>query len=255
MSCWCNLGRTILIAVGLFLLSGSGRSASASTITDGGLLTGSFDNINLNVEGTLDFVQWGDQDVEDFDRKASTAGGTTPVGSIEDWIPLGGGSPNKFDYSSSPPRLGFSYAGAVDQDGVSSSHSDDPSGVYLDRESVGVGFRFRVEASGGDQTLKVYVGAYNATGQMTATLPGAGDFTGEDLLADNEMVLGIYTIHFKADQSGDFLTVDWKQQADYGFDQFYFSAAALAPEPCTLVLLSTSAIALLACAWRKRRRR
>ena len=248
MSCWRNLCRTILIAAGLFLASSAAHSASAATITDGGLLTGSFDNIDLSAEGPLDFIHWGDNDLEDYDRKATTLGGTTPVGLIEDWTAIGsGGTWGNFDYSSSPPRMDFTYTDAVDQDGVSSSHTNDSSGVYIYQGYIDVGFSFRVEASGDDQTLKVYIGGYDATGQLTATLPGASNFTGADLVADDETVLGIYTIHFNADQPGDFLTVDWTQTDWHGnYGQFYLNAAALVPEPSTLVLSGMGAFLLLA---------
>ena len=110
------------------------------------------------------------------------------------------------------------------------SQAATPTGSY----GVGVGGKFvlTVPASPTTQTLEVYVGGFQTTGRLTATLTGSGlpsvvdSSRGSATTAYN----AIYTITFRASSVGQTLTVGWEalsQGSGGGPYAFSFLGAAL----------------------------
>ena len=77
------------------------------------------------------------------------------------------------------------------------------------------------------RNLNVYVAGYNATGQFTASLPGAADYTKTVGFAGPGT--GGFRVSYLADNPSDVLTVQWKKTADGGSnDNISIEAATLA---------------------------
>ncbi|HKI68374.1 MAG TPA: Ig-like domain-containing protein, partial [Verrucomicrobiae bacterium] len=82
-------------------------------------------------------------------------------------------------------------------------------------DPLGSGFRLTVPADTTQKTLRVYVGAYSAEGQLTASLSdgSAASFTSSGSGTVNNFGLGpggVFAITYAADSSNQTLTVTWK---------------------------------------------
>jgi hypothetical protein len=79
-------------------------------------------------------------------------------------------------------------------------------------DPLGTGFQFSVPADTSLKTLKVYVGAFNAGGGMTASLSDASapHYTNRSLVNFSNGPSGVYTINFAAASARQALTISWK---------------------------------------------
>ncbi len=85
------------------------------------------------------------------------------------------------------------------------------------KEGVGNGFSFTAPAGNGVNTLYVYVGGWNSSGTLTAHLSNsaAPDYVNTTSSYANEYD-AVYTITYNAGQTGQTLTVTWKQASGSG---------------------------------------
>ena len=136
----------------------------AMSAADAATLTGSFVSIargavvDLTAEGPLDWVHWGLYTEASLDRKANV------VEQISDLSLVAPSNFFGFAY-----QFGDNWAGYSWSDGTPDvSVTDTTTGVYV----VGMnhGFQLSVPAGTTVKTIKVYVGAYGATGKFQASL-------------------------------------------------------------------------------------
>lgn len=147
-------------------------------------------NVNLTVEGTRDWVHWGQDSASDVDRKT-----VTPV-----IVDLGGSSRGKYDNN---PEL-FSWS-----DGAPTNFTTGtPTGIYSCGE--GATFKLRVPASATTRTLALYAGVWRATGQLKITLGGIT--VNRTLTDEDDISTRRFAIRFKA-TPGTNLTVTWTATA------------------------------------------
>jgi hypothetical protein len=112
---------------------------------------------------------------------------------------------------------------------------------------VGKGFTFDVTAGLVEQTLRLYVNTFNATGTLTATLKDSGDATLGTPVADTASSSTIFEVTF-SDPDAETLTIDWVNTTDSGnFDnvQLFAATMTIVPEPTSLALLFLGGVALL----------
>ncbi len=190
------------VAAGLGMLVAlclSGVAAQAAT------LTGSFASIsrgavvNLTAEGALDWVHWGAFTETSLDRKANV----TPQ--ISDFTLAFPSNLFAFAYQFADNWNGYSWSDGTPDPEI----TDTTTGVYV----VGMnhGFEFTVPAGTSVKTLKVYVGAYGASGRFQATLSdnGAPAYTDASLTNPANGPAGVYTITFAGRSPGSRLTIKW----------------------------------------------
>jgi len=197
-----------------------------------GTLTGSFipvaagSNVELTAIGKLDWVHWGLYTDSSVNRKSCTAA------PISDFTLLGDTNcTNCFltEYQYSDNANGYSW-----HDGVPvSSVTNTTTGIWAYNYPVpiGSGFQLTVPADKAPKTLLVYVGAFEAAGQLTASLSDGGSFTSlPNATVDNftNGPGGVFTLNFAANSTGQVLTVTWKVQTIRGIDaNVTLQAAAL----------------------------
>jgi uncharacterized protein YjdB len=181
---------------------GSKTATSTITVTSSstGSLTGSgvssTATVNLTTEGTSDWAHW-----FGYDHKSSGAG------QISNYTTPGGG--NAYTFTSAP--RGFSWS-----DGTpTASGSTNKNGVYI--EGIGTGFQITAPADLTTRTLRVYVGGWNSSGTLTASLSdgSAPDYTNAAFSSTNQYS-AVYTLTYKAASPGKLLTIKWLQSAGVG---------------------------------------
>jgi len=158
-------------------------------------------DVNLTVEGPLDWVHWGLHTESSLDRKA----GVTPQ--IPDFVPIKMNGP--FQYADN-------YNGYSWSDGVPIGRAaNTPTGVWM--YGKGNGFELKFLADTTPKTLKLYVGAFGARGAFTATLGGSSlRYTDSSISNDKNGPGGVYTLDVVADTPGQLL--DIKYVVDQSFD-------------------------------------
>jgi len=213
------LGKTfVLFSMGCLFWS-RGTTADAA-----GILSVSYQTIasnsvvDLSAQGTLDWVHWGLASATSVDRKASVP----PI--LESFTPIvvgGGGALERFDDNFN----GYSW-----KDGAPTVNTtNSPTGVYVIGKNCG--FKLKVPADITARTLKVYVGAFAAKGQFSASLsddsaPAYSDSSIENV---SNGPSGCYTINFAAGSTGQTLTVTYTvaAQYDHQYANVTLQAAAL----------------------------
>lgn len=164
-----------------------------------GTLTGSFSYIprdsvvNLTEQGTTDWVHWGLFTESSVDRKANVAP------RISEFTPIVAPGPNSwvYVYQFADNWNGYSWNDGTPHVNV----VDTPTGVWAyGVPAEGSGFALAVAASTNLQTLKVYVGAYNAVGQFAAYLSDASapSYTDSSLTNVGNGPSAVYTLTFAA---------------------------------------------------------
>jgi hypothetical protein len=158
-------------------------------------------NLNLTIEGTLDWAHWGNGGAQVFDHKNGvtqqisnyTVIGTNPVQSLSN-------NPTSFSWTDGTPNP---------------SATNVTTGV--DVNDLGNGFQFTVPADTNPKTLRISVGVWRARGRFEASLSdgSAATFVDTSLSNDAGTSNGIYTIGFGAASAGQTLTIKYTVQANY----------------------------------------
>ena len=180
-----NITLTVTAAVGSGTLNGS--------------VTAPVGPVQLTTEGTLDWAHWGLYTAGDFDHKA----GVTPL--ISNYTIVGGGSPSRYSNNS----VGYTWT-----DGVAPNTTSTNSTTGLFVIGLNKGFQITVPADTTARTLKVYVGAWRAQGQLVAHLSdgSAVDYTDSSVVNTSGVTtLGAYTLTYQAASAGQTLTVSFTQ--------------------------------------------
>jgi hypothetical protein len=197
MLLWCATAR---LTAGT--LSGNFASIEAGT------------NVDLTLNGKLDWVHWGLYTDSSVDRKA----GVVPM--IGDYHLIANtNSLYVTAYQFADNANGYTwYDGSPRQNVTNTTTGLWCYGYPISLES---GFEFSVPADTNQRTLKVFVGAFNGKGQFTASLSdgSAPDFTNGINSTVNNLgngPSGVFTINYSANSPGKMLTVRWTLQLARG---------------------------------------
>ena len=187
------------------------QAATLSEVTTGGgstsILTGSVISqpatVNLTAEGTLDWAHWGLASGASFDHKAGV------THQISDITPLGV-APGSFNAN---PTYWATHSWS---DGTpTASEAGSSSLAYVEGE--GNGFELTVAADTIPKTLKLYVGAWFATGTLEASLSDGSApayITSLDNPTDT-VSTRIVSIDFSAASAGQNLVIRFTLSNDY----------------------------------------
>jgi len=216
----------LLAAVASLFFAGFANAGSLS-----GAVTTPPSSVNLTTEGTADWVHWGLNTSSDVNRKSG--GGSQISGAT-----LLGTTPGRARLTDSPSTYSWT-AGTP-----TASANNSPTGIYINNfAGPGRGFQFTAPADTAARTLEVFLGEFDASGTLEATLSDGSAPTYTNILtgAANQTVQGMYTLNYSANSPGQTLTIKWTETADLGqFDNVTLQAAALrlssVPEPATLAL-------------------
>lgn len=193
------------------LVVGLTASASAGSLTGSFSSVASGSNVNLTVMGKLDWVHWGLYTDSSLNRKA----GGAPM--ISNFKLVGSG--NGFflaAYQYTDNANGYSWLNGDPEASVTNT----TTGVWAYQASMvtsspmGSGFEITVPADTATKTVQVFVGAYAAKGQFTASLSdgSAPSFTSGATATVNNMGNGpggVFTINYAANSPGQTLTLRW----------------------------------------------
>ena len=158
-------------------------------------------DVNLSAEGTQDWTHWGLNGASGFDRKA----GVAPQ--ISNYTVLGTGAASSF------ADLAYAHSWA---DGTPTPNATTTTGVYISA-AAGNGFRVTAPADTTTRTLKLYVGAWQAQGQLQAQLSdnSAAVFTDSSVYATSGGANYVYTISYRAASAGQTLTLSYTLKTNY----------------------------------------
>ena len=179
-------------------------------LAGGGLLTGSVATISgtimLTAEGTSDWMHWGAA----VDRK-------TGANLLSDYSLLPGTVVN---HNNNSP-LTYQWT-----DGTPATSATTNSDQFT--TGAGHGFSFTAPADETTRTLKLYVVAWQATGQLVAHLSdsSAPDYTDRSLSAATRTP-GVYTFVYHSAGPGQTLRVTWSMQANLNNGEVELGATTL----------------------------
>jgi hypothetical protein len=158
-------------------------------------------DVNLSVEGPLDWVHWGLYTDSSLDRKA----GVTPQ--IPDFTPIKDNGP--FQYADN--YNGYSWSDGFPTQCVTNT----PTGVWMYGKANGFELHFPADTT--PKTLKLYVGTFGAVGTFTATLQGTSlSYTDHSVTNERNGPGGVYALDVSADTPGQMLEI--KYVVDQTFD-------------------------------------
>ena len=170
----------------------------ASGGTLGGTIAMPPGTVQLTLEGSADWSQWGLTSPTDFNHKKGVAQ------QISNFTLVGTNSPQRYTNNST----GFTWT-----DGTPSvSTTASTTGVFVVGKNNG--FRFTVPADTTARTLKVYVGAWRTTGRMVAHLSdgSAPDYVDTSVTnSAGTTTLGVYTFIYTAASANQTLTITYTQ--------------------------------------------
>lgn len=174
--------------------TGGTLSASAATVPAGAA-------VNLTAEGARDWGHWGLQTASSFNSKSAGQP------EISNYTVLGNGAVSRL------ADLNYSHTWA---DGWGPQSGTASTGVFVSGDP-GNGFRITTTADTNVRTLKLYVGAWNAQGQLQAQLSDGSAPAHTDVAVD---ALGgttnyVYTITYRAASAGQTLTVSYTLKKTY----------------------------------------
>jgi Ig-like domain from next to BRCA1 gene len=193
-------------------------SAPASNGSLTGAVTGvsSGGIVNLTTEGTQDWANWGLTSAASFDHKAGVAQ------QISNYSVLGVSAVSNFG------DLTYTHTWTDGQPDASGSAT---TGVYVSG-AAGNGFQVTAPADTATRTLKLYVGAWNAQGQLQAQLSdgSAATYVDTSVNATSGTLNYVYTISYKAASAGQTLTVSFTLLSNYNspYGNVTLQAATLA---------------------------
>jgi uncharacterized protein YjdB len=182
-------------------VDGNRTATSAITVSNAitGLLNGtgisSSTTVNLTSEGTADWIHWPGNH-----RKA--AGGNK----ISNYTRVGTGNVS---------TTGNDMRTCTWSDGAPTANGSDRRSIFV--SGIGRGFQFTAPADPTLRTLKVYVGGWQSTGTIIASLSDGSAPEYVQLHTPVLTVLGqynaVYTLTYKSASAGQSLTVKWVQSS------------------------------------------
>ena len=173
----------------------SGFAAVASGGSLAGLVVPVTSPVNLTTVGTSDWAHWAG-----YDHKAT---GGSQISNFT----MVGGQPASL-YGNDPRTLTWT-------DGTPTASGSNAQGVFV--VGTGNGFQITAPADLTSRTLLVYVGGWNSTGQLTATLSDGSALTYvSPALTASGQYDGAYQLTYSAASAGRTLTIEWKQIAGTG---------------------------------------
>ncbi|HEV8290686.1 MAG TPA: PEP-CTERM sorting domain-containing protein [Tepidisphaeraceae bacterium] len=210
---------------------------------DAAILTGDLEspppaNVNLTDKGNTDWIHWGRTTATEVNRKG------TGLSQITNFTTIKSGS-NVVRLTDSPEKYSWSDGNP------NATVTNTPGGVYINNfDGPGRGFQFTAPADLIEHTLFIYLGEFNASGTLTASLNDGSGLTYSQTLTGtpNQTVQGLYTIDYQANLPRSLLTVKWVETADLGAaDNITLQAVALCtpplvPEPTTLLLFAAGTL-------------
>jgi hypothetical protein len=176
-----------------------------------GTLTGTFSLIpagsavNLTTNGVLDWVHWGLFTETSLDRKA----GVTSL--ISDFTPVEPSNGYVYVYQFADNANGYTWSDGTPH----TTATNTTTGVWAyGIPAIGSGFRISAPAGTNVQSLKIYVGAYNAKGRLVAMLTdqSAANYINPANAAVNNIgngPSGVYTLNYSANSPGQSLIVEY----------------------------------------------
>jgi hypothetical protein len=182
-------------ALAVALLCLAPSVASAATLT--GSIVDSSASIDLASVGTLDWARW-----PAYTHRSNAISDVTTTGTFK-------------TYTNDPRLIG------------------DNSGIKV--AGSGASFTFTVAASTTERTLQYYIGGWNSTGRVTATLAGAPTYA--TTFASGTNFSRVITLRFRAD-SPTTLRVTYTQMAGGG--SINMQAAALSGSTASMTSTSTT---------------
>ena len=186
-------------------ISLTNSSGSSGSLLGSGNSSTAF--VNLTVEGSVDWVHWGDSSLN---RKAGVAA------QLSTYTVIGTGPVLSYNNDARP--IGWT-------DGTPTASSNkNMNGLYV--RNIGQGFSFTAPADTTVRTLVVKVGGWSSGGTLTAHLSdgSAADFTDTSVMVSSQYDRN-YTLTYKAASAGQTLTVTWKMTTGNG--NVTLNAAAL----------------------------
>jgi hypothetical protein len=196
-------------------------------LAQGAALNGSFATVptasvvNLTTEGRIDWVHWGLYTETSLDRKANVEP------QISDFTPVDATNGFVLVYQFADNANGYSWSDGTPTTSVTNS----TTGVWAyGTPLIGSGFQISAPADTATRTLKVFVGAFKARGQLEAYLSdgSANAYINSSLFNMGNGPSGVYTITYTAAAAGQQLIVRWTLLAPRGADgNVTLQAAAL----------------------------
>src|SRR5947199_1042391 len=201
----------------------TGYSAGAASLTGSFALIQSGTAVDLTVEGPVDWVHWGLYTPTSLNRKA----GVTPL--INNFTRLLASVSNSYNFIY---QFADNYNGYSWSDGTpTASITNTTTGVWAyGGSAAGTGFQITVPADNTERVLKLYVGAYAASGKFEAFLSdqSATPYTDTSLTNAGNGESAVYSISYAAQSAGQMLTIKWTLLQGYRGDaNVTLQAAAL----------------------------
>ncbi len=169
--------------------------------------------VDLSFEGTIDWIHFGLRQADDVNRRLLP----TPI--LSDVRLIGQGGRQR----SAASAVRLTWSGGTPTAGEAGTNSG------LSVAALGSGFELTAPADSQPRTLRLYVGAQRAQGELTATLSdGSAPVYDDDSLVNWQASSdGVYTLTYAAASAEQTLTVDWLMANGDG--QVRLQAATLAP--------------------------
>jgi len=191
--------------------------------------------VDLTAEGTLDWADWGLDNLLDFNDKAV---GGVPVGLISNWTVYGpvGYGPDLDNFGDQP--YGLSWTDGTPTAAASTTGFGTANYVYVG--SLNSGFQITVPADTTNKVLKLYYMGWGCRTRIMATL---SDNSAPTFINDSvddpagNIAYGVATIYFAAASAGQTLTVTEYDVLDYQGGNVGITAATLArPVPINMTV-------------------
>jgi len=206
--------------------NGLSSTSSPTTIyvtTGGGILRGTLQlpptNLDLTVEGRIDWAHWGLATSSNFDHKASVAQQIPNVAALI-------GSPE--DLNQYADNLtAYSWSDGTPTASAAGTHT----GIFT--YGLGNGFQLTVPATTTLRRLKIYAGLYGAQGKFGAALTDESGpwYSDTSIASAYNNAYGVYTFDFASRSASANLVLRWTstQLFDPSYGNVTWQAATLAP--------------------------
>lgn len=194
-------------------------SSTGGTIKGSAAAMPSGGSVDLTNEGALDWGHWGLYEASSFIHK----GVVSPQ--ISNYTVLGGGAVSRF------ADLSYTHTWT---DGWGTPSATANTGVFISG-TPGNGFQLTAPADTTSRTLKLYVGAWYAKGELTAQLSdgSAPTYTNVSVDATGGTSNYAYVLTYKAGSAGQTLTVSYTLKTNYNapYGNVTLQAATLGTGP------------------------